>query len=307
MKMKSNRIVFFGNERLATGVSTDTPTLNALLESNFEVVAVVANYTENSSRKTRELEIKSITDRKNIPLLLPDKLNQIKNDLKSLNATTAVLVAYGKIIPQEIIDLFPSGIINIHPSLLPKHRGPTPIESVILDGSTETGVSIMKLVKEMDAGPVYIQQKIELNGSDTKQELADRLGKLGAKLIVKHLPKILDKSLKPTAQDETNATYDRLITKLDGAIDWNMRAETIERQIRAYQNWPGSRAEIFGKDIIITEAKIINNTGVPGEVLIQKKQLVVCCGDQAIEILRLKPAGKAEMSAEAFLAGIKKH
>lgn len=307
MKKISEPIVFFGNERLATGVTTSAPTLSALIARGYTVVAVVTNYNEAITRKSRELEVKTIAEKNNIPVLLPETLIAIKDQLKDFNAIAGILAAYGKMVPQEIIDLFPLGIINIHPSLLPKHRGPTPIESVILNGSTETGVSLMKLVKSMDAGPVYAQTNLDLNGNESKQELADVLGKIGADLLIKHLPSILSKINKGKDQLETEATYDRLITKLDGAIDWNMRAEAIVRQIRAYKGWPGSRSELLGKDALILEAEIINKTGVPGEVLVQDKQLVVCSGEQAVNILKLKPAGKQEMTGQAFLAGYGKH
>src|SRR5581483_9225315 len=128
----------------------------------------------------------------------------------------AVLVAFGRIIPQPIIDLFPKGIINIHPSLLPKLRGPTPIETAILDGLTETGVSLMRLEAKMDAGPLYSQQKISLNGDETKLELATKLNKVGAELLINSLPAILDGSLIPKPQNNSKATYTKLITKDDG-------------------------------------------------------------------------------------------
>ena len=234
---------------------------------------------------------------------MPDNLIEIKTQLKSFGAVAGILAAYGKMVPDEIIDIFPRGVVNIHPSLLPLHRGSTPIESVILDGSNETGVSLMQLVKAMDGGPVYAQESLKLAGKETKQELSDKLANMGAKMLIKHLPAILAKKLKPTPQNDDNATYDQLITKLNGAIDWNQRAEQIERQIRAYAGWPGPRSEILGKDVIIVQAEVTDKTGVPGEVLKIDKQLVVCCGEKAIHILNLRPAGKQNMTGQAFLAG----
>lgn len=296
-------LLFFGNERLATGVETSVPTLTALIDAGYNVAAVITNFTAATSRKSRELEIKNIAEKNNIPVLMPDKLSVIKEQLKSYDALCGVLVAYGRIVPDDIINLFKHGIINVHPSMLPKHRGSTPIESVLLSGETTTGVSIMQLVSRMDAGPVYAQQQVDLKGSETKQELADTLGKLGSKMIVDSLPLILKGKLKPKLQDEGNATYDSLITKLDGAIDWNMRAEAIERQIRAFTVWPGSRAIIKGKEVVITDAEIADYTGIPGEAIIQDKQLVVCAGEKAIQINKLIPAGKNEMTGQAFIAG----
>jgi methionyl-tRNA formyltransferase len=171
----SKTIVFFGNERLATGVSTDAPTLEALVKAGYNVAAVVSHYEAGQSRKARVLEIDEVAKRHSIPVHLPEKPEHLAEELKAIGADVGVLVAYGKIVPQSLIDIFPKGIVNIHPSLLPLHRGPIPIESVILDGSSRTGVSIMALAKEMDAGPVYAQSEVKLDGQETKQHLADHL------------------------------------------------------------------------------------------------------------------------------------
>lgn len=300
---KDTSLVFFGNERLATGVESSVPTLTALINAGYNIAAVITNYNEATSRKSRELEIKQLADKNNIPVLMPESLVSIKKQLKEYDAVCGVLVAYGKIVPTEIIELFKHGIVNVHPSLLPKHRGPTPIESVIISGEEKTGVSIMSLAKEMDAGPIYTQAELDLKGTESKQELADTLSKIGAKLIVENLPLILSGKLKATPQIETEATYDALITKVNGAIDWNMRATDIERQIRAYAHWPGSRTNISGKEVTLTEVKIVDVTGVPGEAIKYEKQLVVCSGEKAIQIISLIPAGKKEMSGQAFLSG----
>lgn len=303
MKKTSAKIVFFGNERLATGVVSNTPTLLALIKAGYEVAAIVTSFTAAKSRKARELEIEQIANNYAIPLLAPAKLSEIKPALKAYGAECGVLVAFGKIVPEEIIEIFPRGIINVHPSALPKHRGPTPIESVILDGSQDTAVSLMQLVKAMDAGPVYVQQPVQLTGQETKQELADNLAAIGSKLVIEHLPAILSSKATPAPQNEAEATYDSLISKSDGLIDWNLRAETIERQIRAYAGWPGSRTELFGKEVQLLKAVVVDKTGIPGEVFAQDKNLFVCCGDKAMHIELLKPAGKKEMTGKNFLAG----
>src|SRR5438128_402621 len=139
MTKTSKTIVFFGNERLATGVTTSAPVLAALIKTGYKVAAVVTNYEVGTSRKSRDLEIAEIAKTNNIPLLIPDKLIEIKDQLSKFGASVAVLVAYGKLVPQEVIDIFPKGIVNIHPSLLPRHRGPTPIETAILEGDSKTG------------------------------------------------------------------------------------------------------------------------------------------------------------------------
>ncbi|HMH30927.1 MAG TPA: methionyl-tRNA formyltransferase [Methylomirabilota bacterium] len=299
----SNRILFFGNERLATGLSTSAPTLRALVDAGYDVVAVVVAQKEvGKSRKGRELEIVQVAEAVNLPALVIDDLAAAKDQLASYKAEAAVLIAYGKIVPQSVIDVFPRGIVNIHPSLLPKHRGPTPIESVILSGEAETGVALMSLAAEMDAGPVYDQQAIKLNGNETKQELADQLGEIGKDLVIKNLPAILDGSLQPKPQAD-DATYDELIDKEDGVIDWQKPAGQLEREVRAYLDWPRSRTSIGSTDVIITKSHVAEGSGTPGTLLIEAKQLGVYCGEGLLVIDNLIPAGKKEMPAQAFLSG----
>ena len=198
-----NKILFFGNEQLGTGLSTTAPTLQALIAEGYDITGViVAQKDIGKSRKSKEQEIVQLAESHNIPVFAPTKLADIRDDLVAMKAEAGVLIAYGKMVPQSIIDIFPNGIINIHPSLLPLHRGSTPIESVILGGDTKTGVSLMQLAAEMDAGPVYSQTTIELNGDETKQVLADELQRLGAEMLIRDLPKILDRTLLPTKQDD---------------------------------------------------------------------------------------------------------
>lgn len=298
-----NTLVFFGNERLATGVNTEAPTLQALIASGYKIAAVVSSYEPGQSRNARSLEIEAIAKHHNIPVLLPKKMVGIVDKLRNYNATAAVLVAYGKIVPQSIIDLFPYGIINLHPSLLPLHRGPTPIEGAILHGDEKTGVSLMQLVKSMDAGPVYAQSEVRLKGDESKQQLADTLLEVGGLMLLDLLPGILDKSIVAVPQDENKATYDQLISKDQGIIDWSKPAYILEREIRAFLVWPKSSATLMGKEVIITAAHIVAASGPPGKAEIRNKELLVYCGKEALSIDRLKPAGKKEMTAAAFLAG----
>ncbi len=301
------RIVFFGNERLATGVTTECLVLKALIEAGHEVVAVVTNYEAASSRKARELEIQSVAEAHNIPVLFPAKLTEIADDLRAMNADIGVLVAFGQIVPESVIDIFPHGIINLHPSLLPLHRGPTPIESVILDGAETTGVSIMQLAKAMDAGDVFAQSVIDLKGTETKQALADQALEIGARMTVELLPDILDGLVAALPQDHTLATYDQKITKQAGELDFNKSAERLEREIRAYAEWPKSRTKIGNIDVIITAAHAVptNHSDIPGELEIDRDipVIMIDTADGCLCIDRLKPAGKNEMDVSSFLAG----
>ncbi|HUD10385.1 MAG TPA: methionyl-tRNA formyltransferase [Candidatus Saccharimonadales bacterium] len=303
MKKTSNSVIFFGNERLATGVETTTLALRALLENKYQVKAVVSNYAADQSKNARSLEVAQVTESHQLPLLLPTKLKDIKSELLNYNADIGVLVAYGKIVPEEIINIFPRGIVNLHPSLLPLHRGPTPIESVILDGDEKTGVSIMQLAKAMDAGPIYGQSELKLSGNESKQSLADTLLDIGQAMLLELLPGIINGTIVALPQANSRASYDNLLSKNDGTLDWQKPAIQLEREIRAFAEWPKSRTILGGKEVIITNSKVINEIGKVGDIKMEGRRLFVYCAQQALEILSLKPAGKPEMSAEAFISG----
>lgn len=297
--MSSNRLVFFGNERLASGLAPIQPiVLPALIEEGYDIAAVVSNYSEGRSRSSRPLEVAEVADKHKIPLLLPAKLGDIADQLKATGAKSAVLVAYGQIVPRSILELFPRGIINIHPSLLPAYRGPTPIEQAILDGPEQTGVSLMKLAPAMDAGPVYAQQSLPLRGDETKVELAESLLRAGSSLLIQNLAAILDGSLKPKPQVDKQATYTKLLSKSDGQLDFKQPAEVLERQVRAFAGFPKARAQIEDQDVVVTAARVAK-TADDGD-------LVIACQPGWLEILELTaPSGKTITGAE-FIRGYKR-
>lgn len=306
----NQRLIYFGNERLATGVTTTAPVLRVLLGEGYDISAVVVHDTHTRSRNTRELEVATVAHEHNIPILSPEKPADILETLAGYQAAAGILVAYGKIIPASLITLFPSGIINVHPSLLPKHRGPTPIESTMLAGETETGVSIMKISQHMDAGPVFAQSSIPLSGTETKQTLADNLGQRAATMLREQLSGILDGSIAAHPQDDGQATYDQLITKQSGLLDVTKPAGVLEREIRAFAGWPGSRLLLDNLDIIITQASLAEKSPEnPAQKILfaSSKQLYLQTGNGVLLIHALKPAGKPEMAAQAFLAGYSKN
>ena len=302
--MKLNKILFFGNERLATGLSTTAPTLRALIAAGYDITGVVVAQKQiGKSRNARDLEIVQVATAHDIPVFSPDKLTDFADELRAMQADAAVLAAYGKIVPQSIIDLFPRGIINIHPSMLPKHRGSIPIESVILNGETETGVSIMQLVAKMDAGPVYKQQQVSVSKNVSKQVLADQLQQLGAELLIENLPASLDGSLQPIPQDDSAATYDERITKEQSQLDFSKTAEQLEREVRAYAVWPRSRTTLGAIECIITSAHVEPGEGTSGELWRDAQQIGVYCSQDILVVDTLLPAGKKEMPASSFIAG----
>lgn len=299
---KNKKIVFFGTEDFSLIA------LRELINAGYSIAAVVTK-PDSSKGRSRTLTppaVKVLAVQHGIPVWQPTKLADIADDIQKLNKPTGVLVSYGKIIPQSIIDLFEPGIINLHPSLLPEYRGPSPIESAIISGDKKTGVSIMQLSAAMDAGSVYAQTSIDLIGNETSEYLYEKLGKLGATMLIDILPAIIDGTLTPLPQDEPSATYCKLIQKSDGNIDWHDDSQLIEREVRAYHIWPKSRATVSGIDIIVTKAHAINdNSSKPGHVSIDSNSLIVGTGNGSISIDELKPAGKKEMPVSAFLLGYK--
>jgi methionyl-tRNA formyltransferase len=297
MTHTSKTLIFFGNERLVSGLpSTDAPILRALVAEGYKIAAVVSHHSDSQSRNNRELEVAVVAREHNIPVLLPDNPADISEQLQAMNADAAVLVAYGRIIPQAIIDIFPNGIINIHPSLLPVYRGSTPVESAIENGDTESGVSIMKLTATMDAGPIYAQSKIILDGTETKFNLYNKLVPKSIELLLGTLPSILDDSLQPQPQDEAKATYSKLLSKSDSLLDvTNYSAKQCERLIRAHLGFPKTKITILRHDIIITKAHVVTESKTALELK--------CSNDTFLSIDELiAPSGKT-MNAAAFLNG----
>ena len=300
----SQKILFFGNERLATGVTTGAPTLRKLIADGYEISALIIAQAElGKSRQARELEIGAVAEQHNIPIVVIDDLAGSVEQLNEFGAELGVLVAYGTLVPQSVIDLFARGIVNIHPSLLPKHRGSIPIESVLLTGDTKTGVSLMQLAVKMDAGPIFAQVEVALSGDETKQQLADQLAQLGSRMVAENLPKILNGELVPSPQDESQATEDSRISKQDSLLDFSHSAVELERQIRAYAGWPRSRTKLKDTDIIVTSAHVAEGSGRPGELVVEANQLGIYCVAGILFIDSLIPAGKKEMSGSAFISG----
>lgn len=306
---KKHSIVFFGNEQIATGISTDAIVLQSLLSSGYDIKAVVCNKNIIRSRKNKPLEVERIAIDHNLPFLTPNRVMELEDFLRNSNAEAGILIAYGQIIPEKIIRLFPFGIINLHPSILPLHRGSTPIESVILNGETQTGVSIMSLTRKMDAGPIYTQKTLPLHGSESKLELAEKLLSLGCDTLLEILPSILNGTIYASEQDHASATYDTLILKKDGKLDFTKPAITLEREIRAYAGWPKSYTRLGEHDVTITKAHSMHSDfGIPGDIEIiddKSKKLMIQCNPGYLCIDFIQPAGKKEMPISAFLNGFK--
>lgn len=285
-------IVFFGTEEHSL------ITLQGLVEAGFPVAAVVTkpDSAKGRGKKVSAPAVKTYAETQGIPVWQPTKLGDIADDIRALNNPVGVLVSYGKIIPQSILDLFTPGVVNIHPSLLPKYRGPSPIESAIANRDNKTGVTIMKLIHSMDAGPIYIQVPYALDATETKPELYDTLFTLGTNLLISNLSKIVSGEIEPTEQEEVAATYCSLLSKADSELDLAMLTPgQAEARIRAYLGYPKTRLSIGPHQVIVTRAHGVMTKETPLDLL--------CANGAFLSIDELiAPSGKT-MTAEQFLRG----
>ncbi len=288
----SKTVLFFGTDEFSLTA------LTGLIEAGYNIQAVVTKPDSPQGRghKLTPPQVKVLATQHGIPVWQPEKLREIARDIAALESPIGVLSSYGKIVPQNIIDLFDPGIINIHPSLLPKYRGPTPIETAIANGDEKTGVSIMQLTAGMDEGPVYVAKEYLLTGTETKPELYHTLATIGTNLLLETLPGIIDGTVTPSPQDESQATYTRMLQKEDAWLDPNtVTAEEAERLVRAYLGFPKTKITISGHTVIITKAHIENS---------QLHQLTIPCKNDtflAIDEL-VAPSGRT-MSAADFERG----
>ncbi|MFZ3009698.1 MAG: methionyl-tRNA formyltransferase [Candidatus Microsaccharimonas sp.] len=288
----SKTILFFGTDEFSV------PALQALVDADYSIAAVITKPDSKQGRGQQLTQplVKQIALERGITVWQPTKLTDIADDIKALGPIAGVLSSYGKIVPQSIIDLFTPGIINIHPSLLPKYRGPSPVETAILNGDSETGVSIMKLSAAMDAGPVYTQEKYPLNGRETAPELRKALSRMGSRLLIDVLPAILDGSSEGMLQDENSASYCRLLTKEDAFLDpSSMGAAEAERQVRAYLSFPRTKMTLLGQSVIVTKTHV---SEVPTSQLDQRAK----DGNFLIIDELIGPSGR-QMDAASFLNG----
>ena len=292
MKKTSKPILFFGTEDFSAHA------LSGLIKAGYDIRAVI---TKPDSKKGRGQKVvapivKTLAQSHGICVLQPDKLTTIADDIRALQPIAGVLVSYGKIIPQSIIDLFTPGIINVHPSLLPKYRGPSPIESAIFNGDETTGVTIMQLSAKMDAGPVYSQVKVPLDGTETRIELYKKLADIGTDELLRVIPDIVTEKLKPTIQTEKQASYCQLLRKNDALLDpQTMTAPEAERHVRAYLGFPRSKAAISGQQLIVTKAQLVDQSKTPLDVTFYDGSVL-----SISEVIA--PSGKT-LCAEAYLRG----
>ncbi|HEY1465298.1 MAG TPA: methionyl-tRNA formyltransferase [Terriglobales bacterium] len=295
--------VFCGTPRFAV------PTLEKLVEAGFPVKLVV---TRPDRPKGRGMElaispVKESAQRLGLSIAQPEKIKvneEFRSSLEALKPDAIIVVGYGRIIPQWMLDLPPLGNINLHASLLPKYRGAAPIQWAIAKGERVTGVTTMRIDAGLDTGDILLQREMAVLPEDTSETISPRLAARGADLTVETLRGLTDGSLKPVPQDNNHATLAPILQKEDGRINFANTAQEIHNRLRGFQPWPGAFTLFRGKNLNVLAARIADKKISQGEIEIGKDRLFAGCGQNtALELLEVQPEGKKRMAIQAFLNG----
>lgn len=301
------RIMFFGTPQFAV------PTLQALIASPHEVVGVVTQIDRPRGRgqKVGEPPVKTVARDAGIPVWQPERL---KTDdwlavCRTIGAEIGVVAAYGKILPQVLLDLFPRGMVNVHASLLPKYRGASPIQHAVMHGDAETGVTIMRVVLALDAGPMIATASRAIGRDETADEVEQGLSTIGATLLVATLDDIAMGRTREVPQDDSQATYAPRLTKEDGVLDWTLDAARIHDRIRGLRPWPRAYSSLDGHRVTLLRGSVVAEglptADAPGTIVEARgDRLVVAAGaSTSYRVLELQPDGRRAMTAREFLAG----
>jgi methionyl-tRNA formyltransferase len=297
------RIAFAGTPAFAATA------LQALVGARFDIALVLTQPDRPSGRGLRELPgaVKQLAMQQGLSVEQPPSLrgDEVLARLRDSAAQVLVVAAYGLILPPTVLDLFPIGCVNIHASVLPRWRGAAPIQRAILAGDSETGISIMRMERGLDTGPVYLTRSAPILPDDTAASLHDRLAILGAACIVEALPGIAQGLLVPVAQSSDGITYADKIAKPEAAIDWARDAIEVDRQIRAFNPFPGAFSRLGDAPVKIWRAHAVDRgQGVPGQILRSDADGIdVACGTGVVKITELQKAGGKRLSADQFLRG----
>src|SRR5438132_1012811 len=296
-------LVFCGTPRFAV------PTVKKLVEGGFAVRLLV---TQPDKPRGRGLElapsaVKECALELGLSIVQPGKIKnneEFRNQLAALKPAAIVVVGYGRIIPQWMIDLPPLGNINLHASLLPKYRGAAPIQWAIASGETVTGVTTMRIDAGLDTGDILLQKEIPIAPEDNAEILAPRMAALGAELMVETLHGLKRGTIRPQPQDHSKATLAPLLKKEDGRINFHRPAPEIVNRIRGFQPWPGAYTTFRGKNLHIWTARPDGRHLKEGELAVEGEHLIVGCGSRtALELLELQPEGRKRMAARDFVHG----
>jgi methionyl-tRNA formyltransferase len=300
------QIVFMGTPEIAA------VSLARLLEGSDPVVGVVTQPDRAAGRGQTVMPspVRKAAERQGIAVLTPEKMRDpaFLSALNQWAPQLIVVVAYGRILPRQILDLPPLGCLNVHYSLLPKYRGAAPVAWAVINGEQKSGVTTMQLVEKMDAGPIFLQREILLASDETAGSLQAKLAPVGATLLMETIAKLKAGSLTPRAQTEAEATYAPLLKKEDGLIDWRLPAVAIERRVRALSPWPSAYTQLDGRLLKIHRATVIQSeTGAtPGEVVrVDKAALWIATGEAILSLDEVQLENKKRLPAADFLRGAK--
>ena len=296
------RVVFMGTPDIAATC------LKRIIADGFDVVGV---YTQPDRPKGRGMKmvaspVKEVALANGLPVFQPEnfRADETVEQLRALRPDVAAVVAYGRILPQRVLDIAPKGFINIHASLLPKYRGSAPYQWAVLDGQKETGVTAMHLIREMDAGDIIDAVKTPIAPDETAGELLDRLAVLGAGLLSKTLGRIEMGGVTHTKQDESRVSYAPMLDKSMCPIDWNRTAQQVHDHVRGLHPWPVATMELNGQHFKVHATRIVPGSGKPGQILgLTKTGLVIACGEGAVEIQSLQAEGGKRMAAPDYFRG----
>lgn len=296
------RVVFMGTPDIAATC------LEKILADGFEVVGVYTQPDRPKGRgmKTAQSPVKQIALRENIPVFQPENFRQPETveQLRALEPDLCAVVAYGRILPQSVLDVPKKGCINIHASILPKYRGSAPYQWAVLNGEKETGVTAMYLCREMDAGDIIDVSRTPIEENETAGQLLDRLAVLGADLLSKTLARFRDGEVTAEPQDSAQATYAPILDKSMSPIDWSKTARQIHDHVRGMHPWPVATMELRGKTFKVHETRVVEGSGSPGQILgLTKTGLRIACGEGAVEIRSLQAEGGKRMAAPDYFRG----
>lgn len=296
------RIVFMGTPDIAATC------LKQLLADGFDVAGV---YTQPDRPKGRGMKmvfspVKELAIANEILVFQPENFRdeETVEQLRTLQPDVIAVVAYGRILPQKVLDIPAKGCVNIHASLLPAYRGSAPYQWAVLDGLTETGVTAQYMAQKMDAGDIIDVAKTAIGPDETAGELLDRLAVLGADLLSKTMGRIACGSVTGTPQNEANVSFAPMLDKSMCPIDWNKTAQQVHNHVRGLHPWPVATAELAGTKFKIHATAIVEGSGTPGQILgLTKTGLVVACGEGAVEIRSLQAEGGKRMAAPDYFRG----
>ena len=289
------------------------PSLDALVTENFPVVAVYTQPDRKAGRGQRVVSspVKRYALSHALEVVQIEKFRETGTieRLAAFSPDLIVVAAFGLLLPPEVLSIPKFGCLNVHPSLLPRHRGASPIAGAMLDGDDTTGVTIMIMDAGMDTGPILSREKVPISDEDTTGSLEAKLAELGARLLVETIPRWLERRIKPEPQDDSQATYTRVIKKEDGKIDWHLATKELCRQVRAFDPWPGSFTYWMGSRLKLVKVLPLHGekSGEPGRVVALPSPAPVAVGvqtgDGVLGLLRVQLEGKRELPADEFARG----